>query len=164
MGSQTGITHLDKLGRKRKKGKKRKKKKVEIRLRLAPTARTGVLCCIDGMEYLAEQMYRPAVSPAGRCRQRDPRVVKARRSMAWCVVFSCSLHTRESKVLRFAIITSWSGQAQTRQHTALPEMEEQTRQTLQTAGAVALIIGFVILCAVAGRICVKRNRTDAPLL
>lgn len=43
-------------------------------------------------------------------------------------------------------------------------MEEQAREALKTAAAVALIIAFIILCAVAGRICVKRNRTDAPLL
>jgi hypothetical protein len=43
-------------------------------------------------------------------------------------------------------------------------MGDQTQETLKTAGAVALIIGLIILCAVAGRLCVKRNRTDAPLL
>lgn len=43
-------------------------------------------------------------------------------------------------------------------------MEDQVRDALRTASAVALIIGFIILCAVAGRLCVKRNRTDAPLL
>lgn len=43
-------------------------------------------------------------------------------------------------------------------------MEGQTREALKTAGAVALIIGFIILCAVAGRLCVKRNHTVAPYL
>lgn len=43
-------------------------------------------------------------------------------------------------------------------------MGDQVREGLRTAGAVILIIGFIILCAVAGRLCVKRNCTDAPLL
>lgn len=43
-------------------------------------------------------------------------------------------------------------------------MEDQVREGLKTAAAVAVIIGLIILCAVAGRLCVKRNRTDAPLL
>lgn len=43
-------------------------------------------------------------------------------------------------------------------------MERQTREALKTAGAVTLIIAFIIVCAVAGRICVKRNGTDAPYL
>lgn len=43
-------------------------------------------------------------------------------------------------------------------------MGDEVRDGLRTAGAVTLVIGFVILCAVAGRLCVRRNRTDAPLL
>ncbi|KAJ0117805.1 hypothetical protein J7T55_002005 [Diaporthe amygdali] len=42
--------------------------------------------------------------------------------------------------------------------------QQQVKEGLRTAGAVLFLISFIILLAVAGKLCVKRYRADAPLL
>lgn len=86
--------------------------------------------------------------------------------MAACLILVQPASPRlQPVVLQKVAITSRAGPLTTPDPTTDGQiMEDQVREALRTAAAVALIIGFIILCAVAGRLCVKRNRTDAPLL
>lgn len=131
-------------------------------LHLSPTGSTCVLCSVGDVSFAAVCTSPFQADPTGQTKKS---LTSKSDSIDGGQLDSAAAFTRTLRPVVLQTLSPLPGRAtqHDRRRDGRSDMGDEVRNGLRTAGAVTLIIGFVILCAVAGRL-FRRNRTDAPLL